>query len=281
MYLDFTERYGDWALITGASSGIGEEFARRLAARGLHVILVARREERLQKLAEEVRSAYGVEALVVPLDLTDRDFLAKLVEQVGERRVGLLVNNAGYGKRWPHLESDEAAEADMVLLNCWAPVVLSRHFLPAMAERGQGGMIMVSSVVAGMPMPTFAIYSATKVFDQYFGEGLGAEMKAHGVDVLVVRPGSTRTEFAQVVNVSEFDNMPMVRSASEVVTTALNAFGKRPSVTDGWSNKIAFHIMWHLPRSIYLRIAGFAARMMLRRGESKAGGNVVRSTRHW
>lgn len=281
MYLNFTERYGKWALVTGASSGIGEEFARRLAARGLNLVLVARREERLKVLAEEVREAYGIETVVAPVDLTDRDFLSTLTDQIGDRKIGLLVNNAGYGKRWPHLESDEAAETDMVLLNCWAPVVLSRHFLPAMAERGQGGMIMVSSVVAGMPMPTFSTYSSTKVFDQYFGEAMYAEMKAHGVDVLVLRPGSTRTEFATVARVPAADNLPVARSAAQVVDTALAALGKRPTVTDGWVNKIAFHAMWHLPRSLYLRVAGLVARRMLRRRESGDGANVVQSTRHW
>lgn len=247
------KRYGEWALITGASAGIGEEFARRLALAGMNLILIARREDRLNQLAEEIHNRHGVQVVVAPLDLTQPDFLEKLLPYVEDRPIDILINNAGYGKNGAFLESDPVSEHQMVLLNCWAPVVLTRHFLPGMVERGKGALIMISSVVSAAPFPYFATYSATKVFDQYFGEGLYAEVGDKGVDILVVNPGPTKTEFWNIAGGAKNVGGMRDRTAKQVVDSALRALGKQYVVTDGRMNRIAMCAMRLLPRKLWLR----------------------------
>jgi short-subunit dehydrogenase len=247
------ERYGAWALITGASSGIGEAFARYLARAGMDVILVARRRERLEVLAAYLTQQHGVQALAVPLDLTDPHFLEALTEQVGDREVGMLVNNAGYGSTGRFLERDPAREADMVRLNCWAPVVLTHHFVHPMAKRRKGAILFVSSVVGYQPTPFMTTYAATKAFDLFLGEGLWYELRRYAIDVLTMSPGTTETEFHQVADMARG---PVVAPPDRVVETAMRALGRRPSAVDGLFNHLLAFGHRLLPRRTTLGLAG-------------------------
>ena len=232
----YPERYGPWALITGASAGIGEAFARSLAERGMHVALVARRAERLSTLAADLRDRHGVEALPVALDLTRDDFLPDLLSALEGREVGMLINNAGMGLAGPFIEHDPAREADMVRLNCVAPTILAHHCAREMAARRRGAIVFVASVVAYRGMPWFATYSATKAFNLFMGEALWQELRATGVDVLAVSPGSTDSEFQAVAG---SDATPVRRrTAEQVVQTAWRALGRRPSAIDGRGNAL-------------------------------------------
>lgn len=247
------EKYGEWALVTGASAGIGEAFARYLARAGMDVILVARRRERLEALAAHLTQQHGVQALAVPLDLTDAHFMEALTERVGDREVGVLVNNAGYGSTGRFLERDPAGEADMVRVNCWAPVALTHHFVRPMVARRKGAILFLSSVVAYQPTPFMTTYAATKAFNLFLGEGLWYELRKYHIDVLALSPGTTATEFHQVAHMARG---PVVASPERVVETAMRALGRKPSVVDGTINRLLAFAHRLLPRRTTLSLAG-------------------------
>jgi len=211
------------ALVTGASSGIGEQFARQLAARGYELILVARRTDRLEALAAELPT----EAKAVGCDLAaEAAELPSRVEALGAD-VDLLVNNAGFGNRGPFLETDPERDAEIVRVNCEAVVVLTHAFLPAMVERGRGGVITVASTAGMQPLPYESVYAASKAFALNFSDALHAELRGSGVRVLAVNPGPVPTEWQQVAGYDESTNtMPGKISAAQVVREALADYDK-------------------------------------------------------
>lgn len=214
------------ALITGASAGIGEEFARQLARRGSDLILVARRKDRLEKLAEEVPTT----AHVIECDLGSE--AAKLPDKVAKLGVAvdLLINNAGFGTRGRFLELDPEREAEIVRVNCEAIVTLTHAFLPAMVERRRGGLITVASTAGMQPLPYETTYGASKAFAISFMEALSMELRGTGVRCLVVNPGPVKTEWQQVAGYDENTRiMPGMISAEECASDALRAYdrGKR------------------------------------------------------
>ena len=214
------------ALITGASAGIGEEFARQLARRGSDLILVARRKDRLEKLAEEVPTT----AHVIECDLGSE--AAKLPDKVAKLgvQVDLLINNAGFGTRGRFLELDPEREAEIVRVNCEAIVTLTHAFLPAMVERRRGGLITVASTAGMQPLPYETTYGASKAFAISFMEALSMELRGTGVRCLVVNPGPVKTEWQQVAGYDENTRiMPGMISAEECAADALRAYdrGKR------------------------------------------------------
>jgi uncharacterized protein len=229
MYAIRVRRVAETALITGASSGIGEEFARQLADRGYDLILVARRKERLEKLAEELPT----KTHVIQTDLaTEAD---KLRANVGRRKlqVDLLVNNAGFGLRGHFADLDPVREAEMVRVNCEAVVTLTHAFLPAMIERGGGGLITVASTAGMQPLPYETTYGATKAFAISFMEALSMELRGTGVKCLVVKPGPVKTEWQTVAGYDEKTRtVPGMIGAEHCVSDALRAFdeGKRSVV---------------------------------------------------
>ncbi|MGA6948299.1 MAG: SDR family oxidoreductase [Solirubrobacterales bacterium] len=214
------------ALITGASAGIGEEFARQLARRGSDLILVARRKDRLEKLAEEVPTT----AHVIECDLGSE--AAKLPDKVAKLgvEVDLLINNAGFGTRGRFLELDPEREAEIVRVNCEAIVTLTHAFLPAMVERRRGGLITVASTAGMQPLPYETTYGASKAFAISFMEALSMELRGTGVRCLVVNPGPVKTEWQQIAGYDENTRiMPGMISAEECAADALRAYdrGKR------------------------------------------------------
>src|SRR4051812_1325468 len=148
MKKSFCERYGAWAVVTGASSGIGEEFARQLAKRGLSVVLCARRKDRLDVLAADLRKAHGIEARTLELDVGKPDFIATLNEAIAGLDVGLVVSNAGFGEKGPFLDSSLARDLQMLDVNCRASLLIAHEFGKKLAARGRGGLIFTSSTAA-------------------------------------------------------------------------------------------------------------------------------------
>ncbi|MTD43609.1 SDR family NAD(P)-dependent oxidoreductase [Conexibacter sp. W3-3-2] len=216
----------DAALVTGASSGIGVDIARELAQRGHALVLVARREDRLAAVAQELRDAHGVRVEVLACDLADpaaRDALPDRVAALG-LEVSILVNNAGYGTVGEIGTVDAAKETGQVRLNCEAVVALSTAYVPAMVARGEGAILVVASSAGFQPIPGQATYAATKAFALSFSEGLHTELKDKGVAVTALCPGPVETEFAAVAGAEElFANAPSFAmvSAAEVARQAV------------------------------------------------------------
>ncbi|MSO41629.1 MAG: SDR family oxidoreductase [Solirubrobacterales bacterium] len=211
------------ALITGASSGIGEEFARALSARGYDLILVARREDRLRDLAKELPST----AHVISCDLgNEAEALPGKVAGLG-LDVDLLVNNAGFGTYGRFTEIDEGRDAEMVRVNCEAVVTLTRAFVPAMVKRGSGGVIVVASTAGLQPIPYEATYAASKAFALSFTEALHTELRGSGVKAMAVNPGPVPTEWqATAGDLDGTKRVPGAIPAAQVVEESLRAYDK-------------------------------------------------------
>ena len=261
---DRLSRYGSVALVTGASSGIGAVFCKKLAALGFTVIAVARRGERLEQLRLEVEG-YGKGAVVpIILDLQDREAADTLFATVTGQglQVDLLINNAGFGTLGSLDSAPREKALGMIDLNCRAVVDLTCKFLPGMKERRRGGIIIISSVVGAIPTPWFAVYSATKAFDLYFGEALYAECQGSGVDVLTVLPGLTSTEFQAGSGMRDYHSA--YRSPEQVVESALTAIGRKAIVVDGALNKLLVHGTRFVPRALLLALSRVVMRKELR-----------------
>jgi hypothetical protein len=236
--LSLSARYGDWALVTGASSGIGTCLARQIAADGMNVVLSARRADRLGSLAAELEREFEVKTRVVSADLAERDGQTALLEGVADLEIGLLVNNAGLGLAGRFDLVDADALRRLVSLNCEAPVVLTHALVQGMRERGRGGILITGSVAGRIPLPLHAVYSATKAFDLFLGEALWGELRASNIDVVVLEPGSTETEFQQVAGEIAHSG----DSADDVARAGLVALGQQPSVIPGWFNWIRANV---------------------------------------
>ena len=241
------------ALVTGASSGIGEQFARQLSHRGEAVILVARRRDRLEQLAGKLPGT----AHVVPSDLaTESASLPARVAELG-LDVDLLVNNAGFGTYGRFAEIDPQRDAEQVRVNCEAVITLTHAFLPGMLERRRGGVIVVASTAGMQPLPYEAVYSASKAFALNFTEALNEELRGSGVRVMAVNPGPVPTEWQAIAGHDDTDDpvVPAEITAEQVVRESLEAYdrGRRsfiPGTRMRW-----FMRLTRAPRSIQLRVA--------------------------
>ena len=254
------ERYGPWAVITGASAGIGAEFALRVAERGINVVLVARRRNRLEELASTIEDMYRVEARVAPADLTARDVVEVLQPAIADIEIGLLINCAGVGSSGPFLDMDPSVQESMINLNCRAPMLLTHEIVQGMRERGRGGVIFVSSVNGFCAARGMTNYNATKAYDLLFAESLAEELRPYGVDVQALCPGGTITEFQQVAGLDTRNFGPLARlmfvHPTSVVATSLRALGGRVTVIPGVLNKLAVLIIRLMPRRLSTWIFG-------------------------
>lgn len=251
----FRNTYGPWALITGASSGLGEHYARQLAEKGLNVILVARREERLRTLASELEQQHGVRSVVLVVDLLRANAIKLLREGIGRRDLGLIVSNAGFGSSGPFLEQNPAMLSRMVRLNCELPVRLLHAFSGHLIERGCGGVIQLASTAAFQCTPWMAVYGATKAFDLHLAEALMVEMGPHGIDVLAVCPGHTKTEFHQVAGIHKAA-IGGAAMPEDVVRESLRQLGKRLTYVHGTSNRLMVRSNRLVPRAVSAWAAG-------------------------
>lgn len=249
-------------LITGASSGIGAAFARKLAARGRNVLLVARSEDKLITLCNELGRLSGIRAQYFAIDLLKPDAGARLFEETQKRglEIEMLVNNAGFGSMGDFVKLDLARELEMIDLNVKSLVDLSYRFLKPMRERRQGTIINVASTASFQPVPYMATYAATKAFVLSFSEALWDENREHGIHVMALCPGVTDTNF---FSASRMDRPPLrtIETPEEVVQTALRGLGQRkPSVISGWTNWFTTEAQRLVPRSFVIKIAGKALR---------------------
>jgi short-subunit dehydrogenase len=193
---DFRDRYGPAALVTGASSGIGWAFAEALATRGLDLVLVARRVDRLEELARQLEREHRIRAHVLRVDLARVEAAQELLDRTASFDVGLVVSNAGFGMKGDHAANDPQVMADMLVVNCHLPLQLTRGFIPRLRARSRGGIILTSSVEGLIGCPYSSAYAATKALVKSLGEGLWAELQPDGIDVLTLCPGATESEAA-------------------------------------------------------------------------------------
>jgi short-subunit dehydrogenase len=245
------------ALITGASAGLGAEYARQLAAAGTGLILVARRRDRLAELAQELRARHGVEVEVLPADLATGEGLTAVEKAIATRpSLDLLVNNAGFGGRTGFLGDETSEHLRMVRVHVEAAVRLTRAALPGMIERGRGAVINLASTAAFSPF-SGAMYSGTKAFLVMFSENLQAELRSKGIVLQALCPGMTHTEFHEVAGIDEsIVPAPFWMRAAKVVRISLRRLGRGVVCIPGWPNKVIAFLMRCPATAALVRAAG-------------------------
>jgi short-subunit dehydrogenase len=257
--MEFSERYGSWALIAGASAGLGAEFARQLAAKKLNLVLVARREAALSSLADELRAG-GVEVRIVAADLGAPDLGAVLDEKTRDLEIGLLIYNAAHSRIGPFLDLPLDEQLRTIDVNCRAPLLLAHRYGRAMRERKRGGIVLMTSLVALQGSPMVAAYAATKAFNLVLAESLWDELRESGIDVLACRAGATRTPAFEASK--PVGSTPMMEP-QPVVAQALAALGHKPSMVPGGFNRVAAFFLGRLmPRTAAIRTLGRATRKL-------------------
>lgn len=244
------ERYGAWAVVTGASEGIGRAFSMQLARSGMNLILVARRTHLLEELSAEIRKHCGVEVRIVPVDLTQAEGAQRLLEATRALEVGVLVAAAGFGTSGHFIEGELDEELAMIDLNCRAVATLAYHFGRRFAARGRGALVLMSSLLAFQGVPRAANYAATKAYVQSLAEGLRRELKPLGVDVIASAPGPIASGFAKRARMT----MSMAGSAESVAAGTLRALGRTAIVRPGFLSKFLEFSLAFLPRWGRVRI---------------------------
>jgi short-subunit dehydrogenase len=259
-YAAFVERYGPWALVAGASEGLGAEFATQLAARGLHLVLVARRQELLETLRAQLQTRYAVEVRVLALDLGREDIGQCVLEATADLEIGLLVYNAAVSQIGACLETPLEAHLQEIAVNCRAPLILTHVLGRRMVQRGRGGVLLMSSMSASQGTALVANYGATKAYNQVLAEGLWEELRGQGVDVLASLPPPVRTPGYLA---SAPRHAPAALEPRVVVTNALNALGKGPTTVPGPLYRLAGGVMQHLlSRKLAIQVMARATRGM-------------------
>ncbi|HEY1693359.1 MAG TPA: SDR family NAD(P)-dependent oxidoreductase [Polyangiaceae bacterium] len=239
----FRERYGAWAVVAGASEGLGAAFAEALAARGLGLVLLARRGEVLEALATRLREAHGVEVRPVACDLADASFVDRVAVATRDLEVGTVVYNAAFSFVAPLLERPLADALRVVDVNVRGPLLLLHALAPAMVARGRGAVVLMSSLAGFQGSPRLAAYAASKAFTTVLGESLWAELAPAGVDVVASCAGAIRTPgYARTLQ----KEAPGTLDASEVAERTLEALGHGPLIIPGATNRFASHLLRRL-----------------------------------
>ncbi|MFV8751377.1 SDR family NAD(P)-dependent oxidoreductase [Nannocystaceae bacterium ST9] len=252
---DLRVRYGPWALVAGASEGLGEAFANALAERGLNVIVIARRADKLEATAERLRAAHGVEVLALAIDLAAPDVDERIAAGVGAREVGLLIYNAAFSRVGSFLDTPIDDHLKTLAVNCRAPLLLVHRFGAAMRRRRRGGIVLMGSMSGLQGSPRLASYASSKAFARVFGESLWGELRSSGVDALTCIAGATRTPGFEAV---AGDTPGPAMEPIDVAEQAIAALGRAPSMIPGLANKLAAWVLGKLPRRWQVLIMGAA-----------------------
>ena len=251
---------GKWALVTGASAGIGVALARELAAGGTNLVLTARRKDRLEKLAQELSSAHKIGVEIFAADLAQTTAPQQIFAHTLAKKItiDLLINNAGFGAYGAFATVETQRLLDMVQVNCSAVVHLTRLYLPQMLKQRRGDVLILASTASFQAVPFISTYAATKAFDLLFAEGLAEEVKPYGVRVCALCPGSTESEFHEVAGQSGLVAARKNRETAEkVARVGLQALAAGKSyVISGTGNYLGAHSQRLVPRGVVTRIAG-------------------------
>lgn len=245
-----------WALVTGASSGIGAEFARRLAGRGMHLVLTSRRRGPMDELAADLHTRHGSRTEIFCADLADPSERERLKSEIAAKRiqVELLVNNAGFAVVGDIESTPPERVWEMVQVNIAALTDLTYHFLPGMLARGHGAVINLASIAGFQPVAYMGAYAASKAYVMHFSEALWAEARDRGVTVMALCPGATRTEFFTAAGVPNWLKKHSAQSSEQVVKTALKGLEKRRSYwVSGWGNYLRTLLVRLAPRGMVVK----------------------------
>ncbi|RJF90644.1 SDR family NAD(P)-dependent oxidoreductase [Sphingomonas cavernae] len=266
--MTFTQRFGPWALVTGASSGIGEAFASLLAERGLNLVLVARRKDRLESLATSLRAQHGIEIEAVELDLAAPEFTESLLHATKSKDVGLVISNAGFGFKGLHHLQDRQQLSALIDVNVRAPTLIANAFASRLIERGRGGIVLTGSVEGFISSPWSGAYAATKAYVHSLGEAIWDELKPHGVNVLVLAPGATDTENLrrQGFDAQQMSNVMTPRAVAE---QALANIDKGPVYVPGRTNRAMIRFLGVIPKRKRIGLVGKGTKMAI--DKAKAG----------
>ncbi len=249
---------GKWALVTGASAGIGVALAMQLAEGGTHLVLTARRRDRLDDVAQRLQKTYGIRTEVFTADLALPQAPQQIYDFTKQKRIeiDLLINNAGFGQYGELTTVETQRLIEMVQVNCVAVVHLTRLYLADMVARRRGDVLILASTASFQAVPYISTYAATKAFDLFFAEGLAEEMKPHGIRVCALCPGSTESEFHAVAAQERFTSKGQ-ETAEKVARTGLEALAAGKSyVISGFGNYMGAHSQRLVPRGVVTRIAG-------------------------
>jgi short-subunit dehydrogenase len=258
----FQSKYGPWALVTGAARGLGAEFARQIASRGIDVIIVDMRPEELEQTAQQIRESIGRDIRTIVADLSSPGFIETIREATSDLEIGLLVSNAAFGPVGPFVNGSLEDKLRAVAVNVRAPLTLAHEFATQMASRKRGGIILLSSASALQGAAYVANYAATKAYNLILAEGLWEELRTQHVDVLGLMPGTTRTPGLADSNPRlERTRLVYVMDMEPVITEALDSLGKRPSHITGRVNRLTMFV---------------AGKLMPRRKAIEAQGKVLR-----
>jgi short-subunit dehydrogenase len=257
---NLTKRYGSWAIVTGASSGIGREMALRLAEAGLNLVLVARSQNVLEQMATDFGDRYAIAVKVLAVDLSMKSGTKTILEETQNLDIGLLVAAAGFGTSGAFLESPIEAEMEMLNVNCRSLLELTWHFGKRFMKRGNGGIVLMSSIVGFQGTPFAAHYAATKAYVQTLAEALYVELAPMGIDVIASAPGPTNSGFADRAGMK----LGMALSPKDVAQATLNALGKKPTILPGFISKLLTYSLAFLPRWARVQIMGGVMRDMTR-----------------
>ena len=248
----FFDRYGPWAVVTGASSGIGRAIALELAESGLNLFLVARSQDVLEELSSALTAQHPIEVQVLGLDLSENLASEKLESATSDLDVGLLIAAAGFGTSGPFLEATLDQELAMLSVNCRSLMVASLCFGKRFAKRGRGGLVLMSSIVGFQGTPYAAHYGATKAYVQSLAEALYVELEPLGVDVLAAAPGPTNSGFAARAGMQ----MGAALKPEDIAQPILDALGRRSTTLPGFLSKLLTYSLSLLPRWVRVQIMG-------------------------
>lgn len=249
---DFIKKYGPWAVITGATSGTGYQFAHQLAKKGVHLVLVARGEEALLQTKKIIANRYNVQVKTVATDLSTPNSIFEIEKITQQLEVGLLINNAGYSITGEFHHENWENQSKLLETILKTPMALTHMFVKEMVKRGRGGVILVSSSVAFTSMPFWSVYSAGKAGLLHFGESISQELKKYQVDVLTLCPGGMRTKFQERSGIQSSIGL---MEPEKIVELSLRSLGTKTTLLPGISNKIIFQGLGRfLPKYISLPV---------------------------
>ena len=262
--MNFVEKYGPWALVAGASEGMGFAFAEKVAFNGINLVLIARREEKLKQVSEILRTKYSIEVKYLPLDLSGETSFEKITSFTSSMEIGLLVYNAAVSSINWFTEEEIKLHRDMITVNCIGPALLTHHYGNKMKIMKRGGIVLMSSMGGLQGLPGISHYAATKAYNMILAEGLWYEMRNYGVEMLGCIAGATSTQNyldSKPKKISIFT--PPVQTPEEVVDEAFKNLGKKPSIITGkWNRLASFFVHTLSTRKKAVELMGKSTREM-------------------